>query len=499
MDISQGIFLQYTMKQQKPEYCQEINVVKNNPNNFEDDYQVKEGEISIANVGSTLSDEAIEGIMKNSSKTVPYNPIVEMSTTYKSFTPSEISNIKQIIYNLHHNSGGEAPEEPIIPDDPDAPVVTKKSFLYEFCDTDTLFEYMHTVNPSITKDSGITRAQLVEFTQNDDWEDSHYDFFGSLNRVFSLIDSDNDSRLSFTEIEEYIGDELGEKFIQYKNKVNSYCDEIQTEYEKLSSQKKLEFAIEKAEEYLTARNMQPQLDALNRLREGTDLYNTINVGQIAIANLNEGNTSGYITLGSYTYWAYTIQDYNNGVNTCDFEIFSHDSDDNDLGDDLGITLDISLLNENWYILVNTLVHELTHATAYRYYASDGGGGIPKSTITKLYQLGAMVEEEYNWYINNWNRLLSPSSDSDREKLSRLDYLAACVWGEYAAYQEDADYNDSIGQDEYNQSGDDCTTAVNGSNEKQTIMNHIEASYNYIDDDGRQVNEAIPDYKWWSYA
>ena len=496
MDISQGIFFQYTMKQLKPEYCQAVNVAQNFSVPEDDDYQVKEGEISINNVGSTLSDNAIEEIMKGASKTAPYNPLVELSTTYKSFTPAEISNIKQVIFNLHNKSDDVTPEEP---ENPDTPQVSKKSFISEFCDADTLFEYINTVNPEITKETGISKAQLVTFTQADDWEDSHYDFFGSLNRVFSQIDKDNDGKLSYSEINEYIGEELGESFIQYKNKVNSYCDEIQAEYETLTNQKKLEFALEKTEEYLQARNMQPQLDALNRLKGQTDLYNTIKVGQIAIADLNKNNTSDYITLGAYNYWAYTIENYDNGINVGDFEIFSHDRDNNEFGADLGITLDISLLDENWYILVNTLVHELTHATAYRYYSSDEEGGIPKSTVTKLYEQGAIDEDEYNWYINNWNRIVSPSSESDRAKLLRLDYLAACVWGEYAAYQEDADYNDSIGQDVYQTRWDGSTTAVVGPDEKQTIMNHIEASYNYVDDDGREVNESIPDYKWWSYA
>ena len=64
------------------------------------------------------------------------------------------------------------------------------------------------------------------------------------------------------------------------------------------------------------------------------------------------------------------------------------------------------------------------------------------------------------------------------------------WGEYAAYQVDADYNDSIGQDIYKKSWDNSTTAVDGPNEKQTIDDHIKSSYD---------NELSPDYKWWSFA
>ena len=509
MEISQGIFFQYTTKRlNNSDICQSVNVASENNDNLENNinYVSKEGEICVANVGSTLSDEAIESIMKSGNVSTS-EPVIKLSTTYKNFKPSEINKIKQLIYDLHHkNDPGEdvdpvTPDpvdpDPVVPDEPDVPTVDKSSFISEFCDADTLFEYMNTLNPSITKENGLTRAQLVALTQNDDWEDSHYDFFGSLNRIFSQLDTNNDDKLSYAEIEDFIGEELGANFIQYKNKVNLYCNEIQEQYETLSNQKKLEFAIEKAEEYLAAAGLTRQLDALNRLKTLTDKYNTIRVGQIAIADLNNAGTSSEFTLGSYSYWAYKIKDYDNWVNVGDFEIFSHDSDfkDKDGNEyDLGITLDISLLSENWYVLVNTLVHELTHATAYQYYTTNGDGDIPPSTLDKLHQLGVFKDEaEYNWYKSKFPNL-------DKDALLRLDYLCSCVWGEYAAYQADADYNDSIGQDVYKKYSDDSATAVDGANEKNVIMQHIDDLYNNkVDDDGHICNESIPDYKWWSYA
>ena len=487
MDISQNIFFQYTMKQANPEYSQAVNIV--NPEGDSSlankiNYVAKEGEISINNIGSTLSDEAIENILNSGQPVYAVNSPIKLSTTYKDFSPSEISNIKQLIYNLHHKSDDGGGDEPVVPVEPDEPVVEKKSFIAEFCDAETLFEYLNNVNSEITKESGITKSQLVALTQDDDWEDSHHDFFGSLNRIFSQIDTNNDDTFSFAEIETFIGNELGESFIQYKNKINLYCDEIQTEYEKLSNQKKLEFAIAKAEEYLEAAGLTAQKAALDRLKAGTDMYNTIKVGQIAIADLNRNNSGGSRTLGAYNYYAFFIKNYNNGQNVSDVEIWSHDDDNNSGNDDLGITLDVSLLDENWYILVNTLVHELTHATAYKYYSSDGRGGIYKSALTALYNAGAIDQEEFDWYSNNWQTV-----SSNTEKMNRLDYLVSCLWGEYSAYQADADYNDSIGQDVYKVYGDDSTTAVNGVNEKDVIKNHIQELY----------DEPIPDYKWWSYA
>ena len=449
---------------------------------------VKEGEICVENIGSTISDEEWEKIVKSNSP----NPAIStsLSTTYKNFSPAEISKIKQLIYDLHNSpdieegdgggngeigDGGEIEEG----GDNNEPSI-KQSFIKDFADTETMFEYMNTINPEITKKAGVTRAQLIEFTQNDDWEDDNYDFFGSLNRIFAQLDTDKDDKLSYAEIEAFIEEELGTDFQEYKNKVNDYCNQIQAEYEKLSNQKKLEFAIEKTREYLEASNMTPQLEALDRLTKKNDTHNTTKVGQIAVADFEDDTV-----LGAYTYSCWVTEDYDNGENVSDFNIFAHDDDEEDA--DLGITLNDILLDQNWYVLVNTLVHELTHATAYRYY-SGSTGAIDKSIINKLYSIGALSEDEFNKYDNNWAEICKESKYED--ELDRLYYLASTAWGEYAAYQVDADYNDSIGQDVYKQAGDNTTTTVDGYDEKDEIMAHINNEYE---------TQPIPDYKWWSYA
>ncbi len=504
MDISQSIFLKYTLKNTTPEYTQNINMIKNNEainnsgvasynNNI--NIVVKDGEICVENIGSTISDEAWEEIIAKNTPTTPAKSI-SLSTTYKNFSPAEISNIKQMIYDLHHSStDNDNDNDNTNNNDDENGTTVKKSFIENFADTETLFEYMNSVNPAITKNTGITREQLITFTQNDDWEDNNYDFFGSINRIFSQLDTDNNDKLTYAEIEAFIEEELGNDFQQYKNKVNTYSEQIQSEYEQLSSQEKLEFAIDKTREYLEASNMTAQIEALDRLLNKTDLYNEIHVGQISIADLNKNNNSGFTTLGAYNYYAWTMEDYDNGVNIGDFAIYSHDDDENNDGADLGITLDISLLDGNWYVLVNTLVHELTHATAYRYYSESTPGAVTLDTINNLFNFGALTEDEKTWYINNWDNICNAEDGSIyEEKLNRLFYLASCAWGEYSAYQDDADYNDSIGQDVYAKNTDNSTTAVDGPNEKETIMEHINTSYN-----DENSTESIPDYKWWSYA
>ncbi len=443
-------------------------------------------------------------------------PIIKtMKTTYKDLSEGTISNIKQIIYDLHHkkkptgigdddddNSGGvggdgsggiggdddDDSQTEIDPPDP-----TKQSFLNDFNDTTTMFEYINGIDSTVTAESGITRAQLVALTQRDDWEDSNYDFFGSLNRVFNIIDTDSNGTLSYAEIKAFIGEEIGANVNTYKNKVNTYANQLEAQYQQMTDKQKLEFALERTEEYLTAAGLTDQLAALNRLKQGTDLYCDVSVGQIGFRDLNKENTSEYITLGSYTYLAATIEYEING-NTYSVAVWGGDTDEaaDSNGDrDFGITLDISLLDGTWYNLVDVLVHELTHATASSWYNTDYVNGniyYPTGTqVKKLYDAGIISASDYNTYAAKAN-----AGTLTDDECNYLWYLACCAWGEYAAYQVDADYVDSIAGDVYD--AGKMTTAVNGPNEKQTIINHIEAGYNSDD-----YTEPMPNYKWWSYA
>ena len=509
MEINNLQFLNYTVnrKMTTEEFAKTANYVSVSDNvPISLNSKPIENGISVASVGSTLSDEALEKLYMSAKVTTVANPAingVKLSTSYRSFSPAEIMQIKTVIYNLHNSEDTDTTPTPNpnpnpnpTPDpnpNPDSGP-SSSSFIKSFVDVDTMFDYLENINPEINKETGISKAQLVALTQDDDWEDANYDFFGSLNRIFDSLDTDKNLTLSYDEIKIFIGKELGEDFNAYHDKVNNVSDKIQAEYENLSEQEKLEFAIEKTREYLEASGLTNQIDALDRLLAQEDKFNTIKVGNIAIADLNVGNTSGYTNLGAYNYYAYTYDDYvNKNKETGIYKIWTDDVDfvnKDGQNQDLGITLDVSLLDGKWYELVNTLVHELTHATAYKYYA-DNDGSISGLVVQDLYDKNVLTDDEYNFYLDHWSNICGGNpTDEEKEMFKRLQYLLYMQWGEYAAYQVDADYNDSIGQDVYKGKYDNATTAVDGKNEKQTIDDHIKSSYD---------NELPPDYKWWSYA
>lgn len=198
----------------------------------------------------------------------------------------------------------------------------------------------------------------------------------------------------------------------------------------------------------------------------------------------DDSENDYITLGAYNSAAfpYTYDDVNEPDKPFTGSYFAFDNDEND--NDRGITLNEILLERNWYELVDTLVHELTHATAWLYYpnpacepADEGGYYLyySMSSVDELRNLGVIEETEYNTF----KEAFKDYSFYDDESLqNRLSYLLECQWGEYAAYQVDADYMDSIagdiydyeyhvnGKKYYNDWGNGgIATAVNGNLEK----------------------------------
>lgn len=465
------------------------------------------------NLFGVVSDERLDEIYSNTSA-VPNTPVVKLSTTYKDFSPSETARIKELIYNLHNGigagSGGDGtggdgttpePTKPSAPPTPPPTDPSKVSFISEFNDTVSMFEYLNGINSEISYSTGITRAQLTAITQNDDWEDANHDFFGQLNWIFDSLDKDDNSTLSAAEIEAFIGEELGEDYSNYRNKVNTYAAELQTQYARMSNQQKLEFVIERTREYLEAAGLERQIAALDRLLKMEDLTsNTVKVGQIAMAEFeDDDNNPLTTTLGCYSSasFPYSYNEYETGH-------FGYDTDSIDAAgnvEDLGLTLNIVLLGQKWYQLVNVLVHELTHATAYSYFPdppyidAGGGQGYPRLTqteLTWLYDNGYLEKQYYDYCIDNWSNFFDlelPNSKGNAYEY--VLYLLSCQSGEYAAYQADADYVDSIGGDLLGQYV--FSTAVNGTQEKATIENHIETYYNTVDE-----KEALPEYKWWTY-
>lgn len=441
-----------------------------------------------------------------------------LSVQFTGLSGSQIEDIKQVIYDLHHpktEEGDDDDDVTVGDDDDDTPVTgddddteepdePKASFIEEFDDVESMFDWLNEQDPSISQETGITRAQLIALTQNDSWEDSNYDFFGSINRIFDILDKNGNDILTVEEIKELIGEEIGTSASALQSNVETYAAEIQEEYESLSLQGKLEFGIEKTREYLEAAGLTAQLEALNRLLAGTDTYNSIHVGQIAFADLSDSAPDGYITMGSYT--SNGLQATYNGMN---YTIYASDSDTSK--NDLGLTLNQEYFETaQWYELVDTLVHELTHATAYNYTVVDSNGffdpyAVTQDTIDSMYEAGALTADEYSYYSDNITQLIIDAANRGEfsstdghytftdEKLNRFFYLMYTMWGEYSAYQADADYVDSIACDEFD-AGGGITTAVDGPNEKGTIESHIETAYNQ---DGYVESE--PDWQWWTYA
>ena len=424
---------------------------------------------------------------------------------------------------------------------------TGKSFITEkynsFYNAETMFEFLSTATGGqVTKSTGITRAQLIKLTQNELAEADNKCFFGALNRIFdntTHFNKDGNEVISFEEIDNLFktlgfGDELGEDPSAFLNKINQYTEEIQAQYKSLSNQKRLEFIIEKTKDYLTAAGLTKQLNALNRLLSERDTANSsaaAKVGQIVIADLNGGANTGVITQGAYASscstaglgapinkdW-YVDSKAHPKANGKHYEIglWAYDDDNHKengvvVSGDLGITLDISLIRDDypWYAAVDVMVHELTHATASQYTADDSDcllKNFAYSEIEKLHSKGAISESDWAYYQAHKDESINDIyNSSGMSKLSEfmqvvanLMYATNCMWGEYAAYQADADYMDSIAGDVFNNAGGNSfgnrqiDTAVASASEKDAIINHIWTLYDY--EGSGSVIEAYPEGK-----
>lgn len=471
-----------------------------------------------------------------------------------SITNEELNYIKKLIYNSHH------------------------SFIENFRDADTFFEYVHDKQDStVTKETGISRSQLIALSQNDKWEDSHNDFFGSLNRSFYSLDKDNNGTLSYAEVKDFLNTYLKKDgYNDFKTQVQAYSDEIQTKFENKTNQEKLEFALKLTEDYLKSAGLENQLSALNRLKAGKDLDpNTIcKVGQISIVEYeDESQLGGYTSWWSYKSYTNTNSNANDvdkayseipddykttpgnpsklsngdgtysqtiGYFTRDDDFYYTNDDEEELFANNGLTLSAKYLENgtNWAELVATLVHELTHAT-YSIFSTngktDGAITITQNNLTALRQMGALTDTEYelakenikdlndkygqymitasgNWVggknmsvKNKQIQDFSVLTEEEAAILDKLTYKITTVRGEYMAYQADADYLDSVGGDIFNKKVGDAGSdmAVDGKNEKDTIIKHLEkCGYNTgLDDNLNKIhdNEPLPDWKWWSYA
>ena len=485
-------------------------------NSSSDCFVRADGEISTITNINLLSVDDVENVDATKEDIGGGAIAVQKSSSYST---AELDYIKQLIYNSHH------------------------SFIANFMDADSFFDYVNTKkNSNITKNTGITRSQLIELTQNDDWEDSHKDFFGSLNRSFYSLDKDNNGTLSYNEVKDFLNTYLKKDgYSNFNQQVQAYSDEIQKKFDNASNspKDKIQLIIDYTRDYLKAAGLDNQLTALNRLLSEEDKFTDANhhIGNISFRDLNTDRDEDDTirTMGGYTSMGFSFEYTNNNSNkkptgtsssfTQDVSIFATEEDTQT--DDCGLSFDISLLEagQPWEYLVSVLVHELTHATVAQYTtlidADNGIMTITESNLSALQRMGVFSSEEYETvkahlkdinaqygkYMLNGNEWLGGQNmvvegdtikncyeipEDDAQFLSDLLYKIDAARGEYMAYQADGDYLDSVGGDVFSKGVSETT--VDGDKEQDTIIKWInESGYN---DGGYQP---LPDWKWWSYA
>ena len=354
------------------------------------------------------------------------------AVTISSLSAAEISRIKQVIYDLHHPTSTPEPEPE--PDTGETPA-GQIGFMNDFDSVDEMFNYINTVDPTVTKETGLDGNALWQLTQRDDWERNNNSFFGIMNHGFNLIDTDNDGVLSYEEISDFVGDEMA-TVSDYLNKVQEYSNELQRDFNNMTAQQKLDFAIEKAREYFEQVGLTEQIASLDRL---------IRENKIGFMDLNQGKTyvegAGGWVLGAYA----SLADSSGNWAGDDDMFFDQDGDgiDDYHG---GLWLDEYYYCERsgstWYDLVGTLIHELTHATAS----------------------------------------FHPSDET--------------AWGEYVAYQTEEDYLDSIACGQWN--GNDEQSSIH--NHIDSYYNSVDvADLNGDGIVSEDEKEPIPGWKWWTYG
>lgn len=456
---------------------------------------------NLLNMTIYKSRKKVSNIEETQTETVCENTVLNQAETKILPAQSEISALKSIlssdikaaIYNYSHPSISGV-------------TTTYGTTFNQICST-----------LNIGPNSTITKADLTKLTRNDTNEDNNKDFFGALNRAFSYLSpqetiSYNDLMLFFMR---GAGNDGQMNFNEYKTVVNAYSDIVQQQFEACTTaQQKLEFAIQKTQDYLIESRMDMQLNALNRLiTEPCASQNVPNpdssyigavqqdahVGQIAFADLgdyqnidpdgiaNSGDEYKTITQGAYQSWQTNNTTHNNsdiGMWVADYDAY-YTIDGKNYWGDTGITLNSRYYLQNssvkWYELVEVFVHELTHATAYYYYNVDSNGNSTFSQrgLDFMVSKGFITAGQYTTATN------SPE----------LMYLVETMWDEWAAYTTSCNYFDSIGGDVFDSSND---LAVSGSQEKSAIRQHLRDTGYDKYENGVWKERPTPDYKNWNW-
>jgi len=432
--------------------------------------QESSGLTKVAETSLIADDNAIDEVCLSTTTITPTNtPVTPVAYTVTTNTPgTNIQNIKEILYKLNHPAEG---------------FVNGNTTSSEIGDAWDILQHINkSSDNTVNMNTGVSRAQLLQITQKDNWEESHSNFFGKLNSAFDKLDFNGDDALSYDELKNFTGWELGSTSTTFQSKVDTYVAQIQSEFQSKSSTGKINFAIEKARDYMTAMGMSEQLEALQRLqREGKIGFKDCNNG----ANINDFNNG---TISNWTLGSYNCLSAG-GMYVTDNRTSEFDLTGDGVGDlyaDGGLFLDQSYYSQSsiqWYELVSTLIHELTHATAYLYsdypYVESSSlssyVGLSDEALTMLRDAGCLTDSEFNSYTTKRNN----GTLTEAEYL-RLSEMTQVMWGEYMAYQTNEDYLDSVAKGDYR-----------GSQESAKISQHIEDNYNV-----GGYTEPEPDSNWW---
>ena len=374
----------------------------------------------------------------------------------------------------------------------------------------------------------ITKAQLAKATKNEANESVSNSIAGCLNLAFA--DKNANDEITYKEVQEVLANcsvkdnESQERTVsseKLKTLVENCSNKIQQEFISKTPQGRAQFIIDKTRAYLSESGLTTQLEALNRLLGMQDLHHTSNdvvSGQIKFTNFTDNNVNGgydaqfrLITTMQYPS-AYST--YIDGQSK-DVGITTWASDEDTSEDDFGITLNkkyITSSNVKWYEAVETLVHELVHASAYKYFTGDkvyyDAGGVYVSqwsgyAIDKMFDCG--INTELPATTNNSKDYIK-SHESEYINTTNINTLGMPILqfiqfmtGEYMAYSYSADFLDSIGADFWTndalaKTGVKTSTAeLAESYETEAIKTHVKNNYDNEDPDHPTWIEIPPKY------
>lgn len=298
--------------------------------------------------------------------------IMKQATTLADLSKAQQSHVKELIFKLH--KGGVTPPpvepppvepppvdpppvdpppvDPADPVDPPGPV-NPVDPSEVFRDTDEFFEFLNKSDPTVTKETGVTRAQLIQIIQAcEKWEDKNTSILGKLNRVFTAI-AGNDGLLTYAEAKTIIGDTFNKN--TYLNQVETYSQQVEAQYRSLPTEKaKVDFLINLSREYLTAAGLNKHIECLDRL---------LSEGKVRTKDCDPTNSNRDNRFAGYYVSTYNFNDDNGNSDLDPGETYWWVGDDGAGG---GLWLDtVSLANPrcSWYSMVSIIVHELTHSLA----------------------------------------------------------------------------------------------------------------------------------------